>query len=248
MEKQWKDDYHKKEKKMKAQTIGSTGLAGSVGSQHLMTRKILLVCGIISSVLYIGTDILAAAIYKGYSYTAQQVSELSAIGAPTRPFWIAMSSIWTPFVIAFAIGVWQSASLKRSLRVTGVLLVAFAVVGTLWVLFAPMHLRGTIGSVAESDTDVMHIVFAGVQVLVMVLFIAFGSGAFGRGFRFYSIGTIVVMLVFGAWAGTRVSAIAAGQPTPWFGLIERVSVYAPILWMFVFAIVLLRAAKGIEVN
>ena len=41
-----------------------------------------------------------------------------------------------------------------------------------------MHLRGTIGAVAESDTDVMHIVFAGVQVLVMVLFIAIGSGTF----------------------------------------------------------------------
>jgi hypothetical protein len=231
---------------MKAQTIGSTRLAESVVSQHLMTRKILLVCGIISSLLYIGADILAAAIYKGYSYTAQQVSELSAIGALTRPFWIAMSSIWTPLVIAFALGVWQSAGLKRSLRVTGVLLVAFAVVGTLWVLFAPMHLRGTIGSVAESNTDVLHIVFAGVQVLVMVLFIAFGSGAFGWRFRIYSIGTIVMMLVFGAWAGTRVSAIAADQPTPWFGLIERVSVYAPILWMFVFAIVLLHAAKGIE--
>jgi hypothetical protein len=235
-----KDDYYKKEKKMKAQTIGSTGIVGAVGTHHLLIRKALLVCGIISSVLYIGADILAAAIYKGYSYTAQQVSELSAIGAPTRPFWIAMSSIWTPLVIAFATGVWQSAGLKRSLRVTGALLVAFAIVGTLWGLFAPMHLRGTIGSVAESDTDIMHIVFAGIQVLVMVLFIAFGSGAFGWSFRIYSIGTIVVMLAFGAWAGTRVSAIAAGQPTPWFGLIERVSVYAPILWMFVLALGLLR--------
>jgi hypothetical protein len=56
-----------------------------------MTRRMLLVCGIISPVLYIGTDILAATmLYKGYSYTAQQVSELSAIGAPTRPPWIAM--------------------------------------------------------------------------------------------------------------------------------------------------------------
>jgi Protein of unknown function (DUF998) len=238
----------KRRNKMKTLTVGSNGMAGSVVTRQMMILKVLLFCGIISSVLYIGTDILAAAIYRGYSYTSQQVSELSAIGAPTRPLWIAMSSIWTPLVIAFAISVWQSAGLKRSLRIAGALLVAFAVVGTLWGLIAPMHVRGTIGSVAESDTDIMHIVFAGIQVLVMVLFIAFGSGAFGRGFRFYSIGTIGVMLVFGAWAGTRVSAIAAGQPTPWFGLIERVSVYAPILWVLVFAIVLLRAAKGIEVN
>jgi len=91
-----------------------------------MLERVLLVCGIISPVLYIGTDILAATmLYKGYSYTAQQVSELSAIGAPTRPLWIAMTSVWTALVIAFALGVWLSAGPKRSLLVTAVLLGAF---------------------------------------------------------------------------------------------------------------------------
>lgn len=56
-------------------------------------NKVLLVCGIVSSALYIGTDILASMPYPGYSYTAQQVSELSAIGAPTRPLWITIEII-----------------------------------------------------------------------------------------------------------------------------------------------------------
>ena len=68
--------------------------------------KVLLVCGIMSSLLYIATDIIAATmLYPGYSYTSQQVSELSAIGAPTKSLWIAMSSVWSPLVIAFCIGV-----------------------------------------------------------------------------------------------------------------------------------------------
>lgn len=201
-----------------------------------VVTKALLACGVLSSLLYIGTDMLAAATYRGYSYTAQQVSELSAIGAPTRPLWIAMTCVWTLLVIAFAVGVWLSAGPKRSLRVTAMLLVAFAAVGLLWALFAPMHLRGTV----TLDTDVGHMIFAGVQVLVMVLFIVFGSGASGKGFRIYSIATILVLLVFGALPGTQASAIAAGRPTPGWGLVERVAVYAPMVWVFALSEVLLR--------
>jgi hypothetical protein len=49
-----------------------------------MGRKALLVSGVLASLLYLGTDVLAALLYEGYSYTDQTVSELSAIGSPTR--------------------------------------------------------------------------------------------------------------------------------------------------------------------
>jgi len=205
-------------------------------------ERVLLICGILASLLYICTDIVAATmLYPGYSYTSQQVSELSAIGAPTRPLWVAMSSVYAPLVIAFGIGVLISAGPKRSLRVTGSLLVAFGAISLLWVLFAPMHMRGTVALASGSVTDSMHLVFAGVQILVMVLFIAFGAVALGRAFRLYSVGTIVAMLVAGAVVSTQAAAIAAGQPTPWMGLVERVSVYSPMLWVAVLAITLLRA-------
>jgi len=208
----------------------------SISGKTRTVTKILLGCGILSSVLYVATDIIAAtALYPGYSYTSQQVSELSAIGAPTRSLWIAISSVWSPLVIAFGVSVWLLAGQKRALRVTGILLAVWAVVGFVWLLF-PMNLRGT----ETLAADVMHIVFAAAQVILMVLFIAFGAAALGRGFRLYSIGTIVVLLVLGALVSTQAPAIAAGQPTPWMGVIERVSVYAPILWVLVFAAVLLR--------
>jgi len=193
--------------------------------------KILLIGGILSSLFYIGSDIIAAALYPGYNYADQQVSELSAIDAPTRPFWIAMGRVYAVLTIGFGMGVWLSAGQKRSLKIAGILIIAFAILGQFW---PPMHQRGTNG--LSETTDVMHIVFAGMEVSLMILFISFGAAAFKRGFGVYSILTIAAMLGFGALTGTQVSAIAAGQPTPWMGLVERVSVYAPLVWIIVLAV------------
>jgi len=67
---------------------------------------VLLICGIISSILFIMSDILASTvIYSGYDYTSQQVSELSAINAPSRNFWIATTFLYSALVIAFSIGI-----------------------------------------------------------------------------------------------------------------------------------------------
>ena len=46
-------------------------------------QKILLGCGILSSVLYFAGDVVMSLTYEGYSYLHQTVSELNAIGAPT---------------------------------------------------------------------------------------------------------------------------------------------------------------------
>ena len=69
-----------------------------------MKRKALLVCGILAAVLYAGTDILAAMRYEGYSYTAQAVSELFAIGAPTRAVVVPLFLTHGVLQIAFGIG------------------------------------------------------------------------------------------------------------------------------------------------
>ena len=201
-------------------------------------NRILLLCGIISSFLYIGTDVFTSFLYEGYSYTSQQVSELSAIGTPTRRFWLIMSFLWSPLVIAFGIGILRLPDLNRSLRYTGILMSIYAVIGLLWN-FAPMHQRGTV----ELSGDIMHIFFAAIQVMMILGFIVLGSGAGGPGFRIYSFITIIALLVFGAVTGTKASAIAEGHSTPWMGLIERVNVYSSMIWVLVYAIVLLRYEK-----
>jgi len=208
--------------------------SGSSGKVSL--KKVLLVCGILSSLLYVGTDILGGMLWEGYSFTSQAISELAAVGAPVRPLTAPLFTIYAVLLTAFALGVWGSAGRNRALRVTGGLLIGIGLVGLAWTPF-PMHLREPVSSLANT----MHSIFAGVQVLLTLLAIGFGAVAYRKRFRFYSIGTILTLLVAGVVAFWLV---AAGQATLWFGVIERINLYGYLLWVAVLAIVLLRAEKG----
>jgi len=198
--------------------------------------RFLLVCGIIAAPFFILTDITAATLfYPGYDYGAQQVSELSAIGAPSRDFWMLMGYPYALLMLAFAAGVWRAAAGRRSLKIAAVLIMLFALNGFLWGWIAPMHMRGT----EFTDVDTMHIAFAGSAIALMLGFIGFGAVPFGRGFRIYSAITVAAMLGAGSIVSTQIAAIAANHATPWMGLVERISVYSPMVWMAVLALILL---------
>jgi hypothetical protein len=46
--------------------------------------------------------------------------------------------------------------------------------------------------------------------------------------------------VFGALSAPYGARLAAGEPTPGFGIIERITIYASLLWVAVLAVALLR--------
>jgi Protein of unknown function (DUF998) len=202
-----------------------------------MVRKALLVCGILSSLLYVATDILGAIRFEGYSYTSQSISELMAVGAPSRPLVVPLFISYDVLVIAFGLGVWESASRKRALRFTGGLLVGIGIIGLVTTPFFPMHLRGA----EKTFTDTMHATLTFVLVLFILLAIGFGAIAFGKRFRLYSIATILILLVFGALAGLDAPRVEANLPTPWLGVTERINIFGYLLWVVVLAIALLRA-------
>ena len=80
-----------------------------------------------------------------------------------------------------------------------------------------------------------------VSVLFLLLAVGFGAVLLGRWFRWYSIGTIVTLVVFGVLSGQQGGQIEANLPTPWVGLEQRINAYAFMLWMAVLATGLLRA-------
>src|SRR4029453_10785803 len=153
-----------------------------------MTRKALLVCGILSSLLYVTMNVFIPIHWEGYSSASQTVSELSAIGAPTRPLWVPLGTVYTLLVAALRVG---PSRRNRALRLAGGLLVAYGVIGLAW---PPMRLREVLAAGGGTLTDSMHIVFAMATVLLMLLAIGFGAAAFGKRFRLYSIATTVILL------------------------------------------------------
>lgn len=209
-------------------------------SRKVLLKKALLICGVISSLLYVGTDILAGTLYAGYSFTSQYISELFAIGAPTSGLVVPLFTVYDLLLVAFALGVWVSAGRNRALRVTALMVVGNAVNGlALWPFF-PMHMRG----VEATFTDTMHNTLAVVGVIFVLLALGFGAAAYRSWFRPYSFGTILILLVPGIVAFSYGPQIGANMPTAWAGIAERISTYAYLLWVAVLAIVLLQAEKG----
>ena len=198
-----------------------------------VVRQGLLLCGVLSSALYVAMLVFVPIAWEGYSSASQTVSELSAIGAPTRPLWVVPGIGYALLTTAFSLGVFASAGRSRALRVAGGVLIAQSLVSLLW---PPMHLRGT----EPTLTDTMHIAFAMAWLLLMLLAIGFGAAAFGRRFRLYSGATVAVFVVFGALTMPDGARIAANLPTPWVGVWERINIGASLLWLVVFAVALLR--------
>jgi hypothetical protein len=211
-----------------------------VSTDHIVDRvkvSLPLVCGILAAVLYVAMMQLVR--YDGYNWISQTVSELSAIGAPTRPLWFWLAWAYTALVIAFGWGVWKSAGGNRSLRVVGGLILASGLLGLVWP-FAPMHQREALAAGGGTISDTFHIVLAFVTVPLFLLTVGCGAAAFGRRFRLYSIATIVIAFVAGAFTALAGPRISANLPTPWIGLWERINIGVYMIWLVVLAITLLR--------
>jgi len=205
-------------------------------------KRALLASGIIASLIYVAANLISPMYFPGYDWMSQTVSELSAIGAPSRVIWLAFIFPFGVFVTLFGLGVWAEADGKRSLRIVGGALVVHGVVGLSW---PPMHLRGS----EFTLTDALHIAFTAVTVPLMVIQMSFGAVAFGLGFRVYTVLSIVVLLGFGIITGVQSPNIASNLPTPYIGVWERMSIAAYMLWLAVFAISLLvneRRSKGVR--
>ena len=201
----------------------------------IRSRQLLLGCGVAFALLWVGTDIVASILYEGYSYTDQTVSELSAIGAPTRPLWMAFGVVWNVLVIAFAVGVWQSAGRTRALRAVTGLLIANAIVSAILGPFSSMNQRHVLAAGGATLSDTLHLVVTGIGLFTFLLEIGVAASAFGKWFRLYSFATLLAMLVFGAITSLYAPDVQANQPTPWVGIYERINAYGCMLWIVVLA-------------
>ena len=218
---------------------GAAALSGTVhGSARLST--LLLASGLLASAIYATADMVTSLAAPGYSMAHQAISELSAQGAPTVPMWSRFMMFFGLFFLLFVAGMFRVSKGNRALRVDAYVMLAFGVLSpVLWSL-VPMHQRGA----PFGWQDAGHIAMGAISVLTITTFIVIGAFALGAVFRRYSLVTAGVVLLAGAASFLYVPRMIAQEPTPWLGVIERVSLYGFYLWMAVLAVALVRRYRA----
>ncbi|MHB1297882.1 MAG: DUF998 domain-containing protein [Gemmatimonadaceae bacterium] len=201
-----------------------------------MRRRLLLMCGALSPLLYAFADALAGSRWAGYSFRDQTISELGAIGAPTKALFSALLIPTYLLLVAFGVGVWQSAAGRRRVRVVGGLIVVLGALALTVGQFAAMRTRGSEQGLAGA----LHLAEGMVAMVILLTAMSFAGVAFSRNFRGYTIITIVIVLAFGGWSAMDIPQVEAGIATPWVGVKERIFWYSYQLWFVVLAAVLLR--------
>jgi hypothetical protein len=223
--------------------VGGFAAIPLIPSQYATMPKALLICGILSSLLYVAMNVIVPMQWPAYNCASQTISELSAVNAPTSPIWVWLGILYTLLVTAFAWGVWKSAGQNHALCTAGKLLVAYGALGVFWP-FAPMHLRETLAAGGSTVSDTMHITLGVVTEILYLAALGFTAAAFGKRFRLYSIATFVILLIFGILTFLDAPGISTNQPTPFIGVWERINIGIFLLWVVVLAIILLRSEKS----
>jgi hypothetical protein len=189
---------------------------------------VLLACGPLSALVYIGWREVAALQWEGYSRISNAISELSLTGSPSK--WILepwSGFVYNPLLIAFGIGIWRSAHGSRALRVIGGLQLLGGAVAPLWWLFGEASLAA-------------HLILSVIGILTWLGSMGFGAAALGKRFRLYSLISLAAVVVFNGLALSYASEVSAGEPTPFIGLYERIAFSAYFLWQSVLAVALWR--------
>lgn len=198
-------------------------------------KKFLMFCGLIAAVVYTGTVILGGWLRPDYSPISMAISELVADGAPNRTLLSSLFLLYNILVSLFGIGLFLNVKNQSQGRVSGMAgslaLVAVGLAGILMELVFPQEPGGTTMTFAGT----MHLVMAGVaslgtMVAILFLAISFKHQPVLKGFVVYSMISVAVIFLSGG-----MTAAAMANHSPLFGLIERITIFTFILWLFVSA-------------
>ncbi len=200
----------------------------------------LLWAGVAAAVWYTAVVLIGALATPGYSHIGEHVSTLYQSGAPNGAWIAALFAVYNLLILAFGVGVFRLVSNRGGVRrrigqVGGVALALTAIAGVMDVVFR----QDPIGSPATTAGK-LHIAFAGLASLLTILAIALvASWALARselrGFGWYSVVTLVVIVVSGP-----VAAVATAGLWPTMGLLERIPIFGFVQWAAITSIILSR--------
>jgi hypothetical protein len=212
---------------------------GSNAGLPNLAQKILLACGILAPLVYLGTDWLAGKLLKGYSFAAQSISELGAAGSPTRPLVVWLTLAAAALMIAFGAGIWRAAGAAVLPRLVSGLVIGNAAAGLAATLFFPNQ-SGVRPAFASPGVMLMFF-----SVLFFVLAMVVGVFAFGGWLRLLSIAIPAGYIILAVLRFATAAQSSAGA-TGLIGSQERTMAYSFLVWVMALAIYLLLSSPGVE--
>lgn len=196
-------------------------------------KKFLLLCGSFAAIIYIGTVFLGGLLRPGYSHISMAISELVADGAPNRSLLSSLFLLYNVLLTSFGIGLFTKVNSlpgkKTSGRIGSLALILVGMAGILMELVFAQEPGGT----ATTFAGIMHFVMAGIASLgTMVAVVGIGLWLKNipemKPYVLYSLISVSIIFISGGS-----SAAAMANHSPFFGLIERTTIFTFTLWMLV---------------
>lgn len=206
-------------------------------NNSLSMFKTLLYSGILSSLWYTFMNLFVPLHYPGYSSISLTVSELSAIGAPTRILWVLLGTLYPLFYASFGWGILYVYGNNKKLKMLAQVIIGYSILNLYW---PPMHMREAIAAGAKSLSDTLHITWTIVTLLLFICTMGLGAAALGKKFRIYTVISIALMMTFGILTSVDAPNLEANLPTPMMGLWERISQYIFFLWVIILSMQLIK--------
>jgi len=200
------------------------------------TQRLLAICGIIGPVSYVIVLITLGSLEPGYSHVTQAMSTL---GSPDARYPVIMNTAGLGLLglamVALALGLDRGIRDGKGSKIGPGLI---AVSGAAVVMLGIFHSEpGAEDPTAAGNMHSVFVLIAGFALLLAPLAI---SPRLKRDERWqsyvaYSLGTVVVTIVVAVLH-------ASGVFESWKGVIQRIAMAVPLIWLEVMAIKLLRVS------
>lgn len=208
-----------------------SSIAGSSGGW----RQVLLVCGVLAPLLYLATDRIAGTVFRGYDFSTQSISDLSASGSPVRTLVLLLTLAATALAVAFSLGVCQSGGILG--RIVALLILGNALFGLVAMTFFPTQL-GVRPAFATPGVILMFL-----SVLCSVVAMLFGATAYAGWMRVVSIGVPISYVLL---ALLRYVTAGSADAVNLIGTQERTMGYSYLVWMMILAVHLLLSTGALS--
>lgn len=196
-------------------------------------QMVLMTSGLLAPLLYFGTDRLVGILITGYSFSAQSMSDVSAIGSPRRGLAVLLTVVACVLMTTFGVSLWLVSGQSLLLRIVSLFIIGNAIFGLIATLFFPTH-YGVRPNFVSAGVLIMF-----SSVLCSILAIVVGAVAIEGWFRIFSIAIPTAYILLASLRFVTAKSSSTGEASSLIGTQERTMSYSYLLWVFVLSIYLI---------